>query len=76
VQPGPDAVHRHSRSQGPRLTRVELLRTDRLLLRHWNESDLTAFFGLYSLQDVEPGPACEDPPCPQWSRMSPTTFFT
>jgi RimJ/RimL family protein N-acetyltransferase len=52
VQPGPDAVHRHGGGQGPRLTRVELLRTGRLLLRHWRESDLAAFFGLYSLQDV------------------------
>lgn len=31
---------------------VELLRTDRLLLRHWQESDLTAFFDLYSREDV------------------------
>jgi RimJ/RimL family protein N-acetyltransferase len=27
---------------------MELLRTDRLLLRHWEESDLAAFFDLYS----------------------------
>jgi RimJ/RimL family protein N-acetyltransferase len=31
---------------------MELLRTDRLLLRHWEESDLGAFFGLYSREDV------------------------
>jgi RimJ/RimL family protein N-acetyltransferase len=31
---------------------VELLRTDRLLLRNWNEPDLPAFFGLYSREDV------------------------
>jgi RimJ/RimL family protein N-acetyltransferase len=31
---------------------MELLRTDRLLLRHWDESDLTAFFDLYSQEDV------------------------
>jgi RimJ/RimL family protein N-acetyltransferase len=31
---------------------MELLRTDRLLLRHWNESDLPAFFDLYSRDDV------------------------
>jgi len=31
---------------------VELLRTERLLLRHWNEPDLAAFFGLYSRDDV------------------------
>ena len=31
---------------------VELLRTDRLLLRHWDESDLAAFFDLYSREDV------------------------
>ena len=31
---------------------VELLRTRRLLLRHWGESDLPAFFGLYSREDV------------------------
>lgn len=49
MPPGPDAVHGHGCRQ---LTRVELLRTDRLLLRHWSESDLAAFFGLYSLRDV------------------------
>jgi RimJ/RimL family protein N-acetyltransferase len=27
---------------------MELLRTERLLLRHWDESDLAAFFDLYS----------------------------
>jgi RimJ/RimL family protein N-acetyltransferase len=31
---------------------VELLRTQRLLLRHWEESDLPAFFDLYSREDV------------------------
>jgi RimJ/RimL family protein N-acetyltransferase len=31
---------------------VELLRTERLVLRHWKESDLPAFFGLYSREDV------------------------
>jgi RimJ/RimL family protein N-acetyltransferase len=31
---------------------MELLRTDRLLLRHWEESDLAAFFDLYSQEDV------------------------
>jgi RimJ/RimL family protein N-acetyltransferase len=31
---------------------VELLRTERLLLRHWSESDLAAFFDLYSRADV------------------------
>jgi len=31
---------------------VELLRTERLLLRHWEESDLPAFFDLYSREDV------------------------
>jgi RimJ/RimL family protein N-acetyltransferase len=31
---------------------MELLRTDRLLLRHWDESDLEAFFDLYSQEDV------------------------
>ena len=31
---------------------MELLRTDRLLLRHWDESDLDAFFDLYSREDV------------------------
>jgi RimJ/RimL family protein N-acetyltransferase len=31
---------------------MELLRTDRLLLRHWDEPDLGAFFDLYSREDV------------------------
>jgi RimJ/RimL family protein N-acetyltransferase len=31
---------------------MDLLRTDRLLLRHWDESDLAAFFDLYSRDDV------------------------
>jgi RimJ/RimL family protein N-acetyltransferase len=31
---------------------MELLRTDRLLLRHWDESDLAAFFDLYAREDV------------------------
>ncbi len=31
---------------------VELLRTQRLLLRNWEESDLPAFFDLYSREDV------------------------
>jgi len=31
---------------------MELTRTPRLLLRHWEESDLEAFFGLYSRDDV------------------------
>jgi RimJ/RimL family protein N-acetyltransferase len=31
---------------------MELLRTDRLLLRHWEEPDLAAFFDLYSREDV------------------------
>lgn len=31
---------------------MELLRTDRLLLRHWDESDHAAFFDLYSREDV------------------------
>ncbi len=31
---------------------MELFRTERLLLRHWEESDLTAFFDLYSREDV------------------------
>ncbi len=31
---------------------MELLRTDRLLLRHWDESDLAAFFDLYSREEV------------------------
>lgn len=52
MRPGPDAVHRHGRRQRLGLTRVELLRTDRLLLRHWGESDLAAFFDLYSRDDV------------------------
>jgi RimJ/RimL family protein N-acetyltransferase len=31
---------------------VELLRTQRVLVRHWEESDLPAFFDLYSRDDV------------------------
>jgi RimJ/RimL family protein N-acetyltransferase len=31
---------------------VELLRTQRLVLRHWQEPDLPAFFDLYSRDDV------------------------
>ena len=31
---------------------MELLRSTRLLLRHWEESDLPAFFDLYSRDDV------------------------
>jgi RimJ/RimL family protein N-acetyltransferase len=31
---------------------VELLRTERLLLRNWEEPDLPAFFDLYSREDV------------------------
>jgi RimJ/RimL family protein N-acetyltransferase len=31
---------------------MELLRTERLLLRHWEDSDLLAFFDLYSREDV------------------------
>lgn len=31
---------------------MELLRTPRLLLRHWEEPDLPAFFDLYSREDV------------------------
>jgi len=31
---------------------MELLRTDRLLLRRWDESDLAAFFALYSREEV------------------------
>jgi RimJ/RimL family protein N-acetyltransferase len=31
---------------------VELVRTERLLLRRWDESDLAAFFDLYSREDV------------------------
>jgi RimJ/RimL family protein N-acetyltransferase len=31
---------------------MELLRTERLLLRHWDESDLAAFFDIYSREDV------------------------
>lgn len=37
---------------GATIHRVELLRTERLLLRHWSESDLAAFFDLYSREDV------------------------
>ena len=31
---------------------MELLRTERVLVRHWEESDLPAFFDLYSRDDV------------------------
>ncbi len=31
---------------------MELFRTERLLLRYWRESDLSAFFDLYSREDV------------------------
>jgi RimJ/RimL family protein N-acetyltransferase len=31
---------------------MELLRTDRVLLRHWEDSDLAAFFDLYSREEV------------------------
>jgi RimJ/RimL family protein N-acetyltransferase len=31
---------------------VELLRTERLVLRHWRETDLDAFFDLYSRDEV------------------------
>ena len=31
---------------------MELLRTDRLLLRHWDESDVEAFFDVYSREEV------------------------
>ena len=31
---------------------MELLRTDRLLLRHWEDSDHAAFFDLYSREEV------------------------
>ena len=31
---------------------MELLRTDRLLLRHWDEADVAAFFDVYSREDV------------------------
>jgi RimJ/RimL family protein N-acetyltransferase len=31
---------------------MELLRTERLLLRRWDESDLAAFFDLYSREGV------------------------
>src|SRR3984957_20740794 len=31
---------------------MELLRTERLLLRHWDESDLPAFFYLCAQEDV------------------------
>jgi RimJ/RimL family protein N-acetyltransferase len=31
---------------------MELLRTDRLLLRNWEEPDVAAFFDLYSREDV------------------------
>src|SRR5438067_743034 len=31
---------------------MELLRTDRLMLRHWADSDLAAFYDLYSREEV------------------------
>ena len=31
---------------------MELLRTERLILRHWQESDLDAFFDIYSRDEV------------------------
>jgi RimJ/RimL family protein N-acetyltransferase len=31
---------------------MELLRTDRLVLRHWHESDVAAFFDLYAREEV------------------------
>src|SRR6185437_10520491 len=31
---------------------MELLRTDRLLLRHWEDSDVAAFYDLYSRDEV------------------------
>src|SRR5580704_5223263 len=31
---------------------MELLRTGRLLLRHWDESDVAAFFDVYSREEV------------------------
>jgi RimJ/RimL family protein N-acetyltransferase len=31
---------------------MELLRTDRLLLRHWDEADVAAFFDVYSREEV------------------------
>ena len=31
---------------------MQLLRTPRLVLRHWEESDLQAFYDLYSRDDV------------------------
>jgi RimJ/RimL family protein N-acetyltransferase len=31
---------------------MELLRTDRLMLRHWEEADLAAFFDLYARDEV------------------------
>jgi RimJ/RimL family protein N-acetyltransferase len=34
------------------LSAMELLRTDRLLLRHWEESDVAAFFDVYSRDEV------------------------
>lgn len=46
------AEARRGRCYRPRLYSVELLRTERLLLRHWDEPDLAAFFDLYSREDV------------------------
>jgi RimJ/RimL family protein N-acetyltransferase len=37
---------------GVYLLPMELLTTDRLLLRHWEEADLAAFFDLYSRDEV------------------------
>ena len=46
-------VRAAARTSGPRVAaRMELLRTPRLLLRHWEEPDLPAFFDLYSRNDV------------------------
>ena len=47
--PGPRVSHARACAI---VHRVELLRTQRLLLRHWGESDLAAFFDLYSRDDV------------------------
>src|SRR5439155_9721582 len=46
------AVRTTPRTSRPQVARMELLRTPRLLLRHWEESDLPAFFDLYSRDDV------------------------
>ncbi len=39
---------------------MELLRTQRLVLRHWEESDLQAFYDLYSRDDVMRSQAVAD----------------